>query len=82
MIVERNETSVTVRQPLGADTNLAVAPPSSWSADRALTTTAIARDGSVVGTVVGTLRDGRLVFRYAAEVNDRPVAAYRITVSG
>jgi hypothetical protein len=80
LIVERDESSVTVRQPLGADTNLAVEPPSSWSAGRALQATAIAHDGKVVGAVTGELRDGRFVFRYVGELNDYPVAAYRITV--
>jgi hypothetical protein len=80
VIVERDGASVTVRQPLGADTNLAVEPPSSWSAGRTLQAAAIARDGKVVGAVTGELRDGRFVFRCAEELNDRPVAAYRITV--
>jgi hypothetical protein len=80
LIVERDEADVTVRQPLGADTNLAVEPPSSWSSGRTLQATAIAPDGNVVGGVTGELRDGRFVFRYAGELNDYPVTAYRITV--
>jgi hypothetical protein len=80
VIVERDGASVTVRQPLGADTNLAVEPPSSWSAGRTLQAAAIAHDEKVVGAVTGELRDGRFVFRYVGELNDYPVAAYRITV--
>jgi len=80
VIVERDEASVTVRQPLGADTNLAVEPPLSWSSGRPLQATALARDGTVIGAVTGELRDGGVVFRYAGELNDHPVAAYRITV--
>jgi len=82
VIVERDEATVTVRQPVGADTELAVTPPRSWNAGRALRATAIARDGSLAGPVAGTLRDGRFVFRYAAELNDRAVAAYRISLAG
>jgi len=80
LIVERDEASVTVRQPLGPDTNLAIEPPLSWSPGRTLQATAIAPDGEVVGAVTGELRDGRFVFRYVGELNDQPVAAYRITV--
>jgi hypothetical protein len=81
LIVERDEASVTVRQPLGAETNLAVEPPRSWSSGRPLQATAIAPDGRIVGTVTGELRDGRFVFRYAGELAGRAVAAYRITVA-
>lgn len=80
LIVERDDVSVTVRQPLGTDTNLAIEPPPSWSSGQTLQATAIAPDGKVVGGIKGELRDGRFVFRYAGELNDHPVAAYRITV--
>ena len=79
LIVERDDTSVTVRQPLGADTDIAVEPPSSWSAGQALEATAIAPGGEVVGTVAGELQAGRFVFRCARELGDQPVAAYRVT---
>jgi hypothetical protein len=82
VIVERDETSVTVSQPLGADTNLAVEPPPSWSSGRPLRATAIATGGEVVGAVAGELRDGRFVFPYVRELNGHPVAAYRVTVGG
>jgi hypothetical protein len=82
VIVERDDASVTVSQPLGADTNLAVEPPPSWSSGRTLQATAVAPDGNVVGAVDGELRDGRFVFRYLGELNEHPVAAYRVTVGG
>jgi hypothetical protein len=72
---------VIVRQPLGADTNIAVEPPSSWRPGRTLQATAIAPDGKAVGAARGELRNGRFVLPYARELNDHPVAAYRITVS-
>jgi hypothetical protein len=80
VIVERDEVSVTVRQPFGADTNLAIEPPPSWSSGRTLQATAIAPDGKVVGAVAGEIRAGSFVFRCVRELNDHPVAAYRITV--
>jgi hypothetical protein len=79
LIVERDETSVTVRQPLGADTDVAVEPPPSWSVGRALLATAIAPGGEIVGTVNGELQAGRFVFRCARALGGQTVAAYRIT---
>ncbi|HEU5263321.1 MAG TPA: hypothetical protein VFU34_01690, partial [Gaiellaceae bacterium] len=80
VIVERNEVSVTARQPLGADTNLAVEPPRTWSPGRTLHATALNTDGRVAGAVSGEIRDDRFVFRYAGRLNGDSVAAYRITV--
>jgi hypothetical protein len=76
VIVERAATSVTVRQPVGADTDLAIAPPAASGTP--LVATALTSDGTAVGTVGGTLRDGRFVFRYAATLNGRAVAAYHV----
>jgi hypothetical protein len=72
LLVRRDATSVTVRQPVGADTDVGVAAPSAVRA------TAIADDGSVVGTVPGAQQGGRFVFRYARSLNGHPVAAYRV----
>jgi hypothetical protein len=80
VIVQRDAASVTVRQPLGDDTDLAVAPPSSWSAGRTLHVTGIDRDGKTIGAGGGELRSGRFVLRYARDLGGREVAAYRITV--
>jgi hypothetical protein len=81
LIVERDESNVTVRQPLGADTNVAVEPPPAWRAGRTLQATAIAPDGKAVGAAGGALRNGVFVLPYARELNGHPVAAYRIAVS-
>jgi hypothetical protein len=80
--VERDSTSVTVRQPLGGDTTLAVDPPSSWEAGRTLQATAVDHEGQPLRTLEGEVRDGRFVFRYERALADREVAAYRITVAG
>jgi hypothetical protein len=77
VIVERAETSVIVRQPVGTDTDLAIAPPAAPGSP--IVATALASDGTALGTVGGTLRDGRFVFRYAGMVNGRAVAAYRVS---
>jgi Domain of unknown function (DUF6259) len=80
LIVERDEASTTVRQPLGADTNLAVEPPLSWNSGRKLNATAIGSDGKPLGAAGGELRGGRFVIRYAAELNGQATAAYRVSV--
>jgi hypothetical protein len=83
LIVERTAANVTVRQPVGTDSDVAVEPPAAWSPVRALVATALASDGTQLGAVEGRLlQDGRFVFRYAATLNGRAVAAYRITVGG
>jgi hypothetical protein len=82
VIVERDAATVTVRQPVGADSELAIEPPAAWSPGRTLTATALAPDGTQVGTVAGRLQEGRFVFPYAGTVNGRAVAAYRISVGG
>jgi hypothetical protein len=80
VIEERGAATLTVSQPVGADSDVAVEPPAAWSAGRALIATALASDGTQVGAVDGRLQDGRYVFRYAGLMNGRAVADYRITV--
>ena len=80
LIVERAETEATVQQPLGADTELAVDPPLSWKAGQPVRAMALGRGGEVLGETRGEVRDGRIAFHYAATLNGRPVAAYRIAV--
>jgi hypothetical protein len=78
VIVERDAARVTVRQPVGADTDIAVEPP----AGGARTAIAEAADGTPLGTVVGRLQGGRFLFRYAGTVDGRRVADYRIDAGG
>jgi hypothetical protein len=80
VIVERDAANVTVTQPVGADSDIAIDPPAAWSAGRSLTATAMASDGTQLGPVAGLLQDGRFVFRYAGTMNGRAVAQYRIAV--
>jgi len=80
LIVERRAASLTVRQPVGDDTDVAIDPPLSWTAAHALQATAIDVNGNDIGTVTGELLDGRFVFHYASTLDRRPAAAYRVTV--
>lgn len=77
LIVRRGPTSVTVEQPLGADTEVAVAAPSAG----APRVEALGADGVAVGTAPATLRSGRIRFRYAAVLGGKRVAGYRITAA-
>lgn len=80
VIVQRDGSSTVVRQPLGPDTELAVEPPLSWSSGRTLRAVAIASDGTTLGPATGEVQNGRFVFRYAAELNGRAVAGYRLSL--
>jgi hypothetical protein len=82
LIVERDAASVTVRQPVGGDTDVAIAPPSSSSSGKTLQVTAIDGAGTSAGAVQGALQDGKLAFAYTGELNGRRIAAYRVTISG
>jgi hypothetical protein len=82
LVVERDAASVTVRQPVGADTDVAIRPPASWSSGRRLQVIALAADGTVLGAPAGELRGSRFVFRYASGLNGGRVAAYRVTLGG
>ena len=75
LLVERRADGVVVRQPIGADTDLAVA---LGTAAQSLRATALARDGTAVGIVDGTLDGGRFTFRYSRTLDGRAVSAYRI----
>ena len=82
LVVERDAASVTVHQPVGADTEVAIGPPTSWTAGQTLQATALAADGTALGAVAGRVLGGRFVFSYAGALNGRRVDAYRVTPSG
>jgi hypothetical protein len=81
VVVERTPASVTVRQPVGPDTELGVAPPAAWSPGLGLRATALSADGTELGTVAGRLESGRFVFPYAGERDGLRVAGYRVAVA-
>jgi Domain of unknown function (DUF6259) len=78
LIVERGEAHVTVHQPLGGDTTLALDPPSAWRSGQPLRAVALGADGRPLGDAAVEVRDGRLVLQYAQMLGGRPVAGYRI----
>ena len=81
LVLERNASAVTVRQPVGADTNIAVATNTGDSRTGTLHATAIGADGAALGTVPAALQPGRVVFAYTNTLNGRRVEAYRIDLS-
>jgi hypothetical protein len=75
-VVERTAAAVTVHQPIGADTDVGVDVPAGWSVAHAM---ALGADGAPLGTLSGTLANGRFVFRYSGTVGGVRVASYRVT---
>jgi hypothetical protein len=75
LIVERRGAVTTVRQPVGADTDVAVA------AFAAAAATALAPDGTPLGTVPGSVVNGRFIFRYTGLIGGRRVGSFRIAAA-
>jgi len=73
LLFSRDAAGVTVRQPVGPDTDVGVDVPGAGYAS------AYAADGSFVGTALGDQRNGRFVFRWARMLNGREVASYSIS---
>ncbi len=79
VVVERSGGAVGVRQPIGADTQLAVDPPPGWTAGQPIRVTALAAGGSPIADVPGELRGSRYAFTYQSALNGTRVDAYRLT---
>lgn len=77
LLVEQDATGITVRQ-LGGDTDVAIRPAPSWSAGRKLEATALAPDGTTLGSVGGTSSNGVFTFHYAGSLAGGTVAQYRV----
>jgi hypothetical protein len=80
LLVTRSATKVTVHQPLGDDTQLAVRLPSSWAAGKPVQARAVGPDGSDRGAVDGTVEGGRFLFRCEGPQPGSPAPTYAITV--
>jgi hypothetical protein len=80
LVVERARASVTVHQPLGDATELAVDLPSSWTPGTPLTATASGPGGAPVG-VLGAIEGRRFVFRCLGPADGQPAPTYRISTS-
>jgi hypothetical protein len=74
LVVERERRQITVRQPLGDDTDLSVRVPRAWR----VRLEAVGENGARVGVVPAQMRGGRLAFQYAATHAGKPVVAYRL----
>ena len=81
LLVTRTARTVTVHQPLGDDTQLAVRLPSSWQAGQPVTVSAVGPDGRARGSVDGTVANGRFVFRCEGPQPRSPGPTYRISTS-
>ena len=74
IVVQRTGNAVTVRQPVGADTDVGVVPPPGN-----VHATALGDDGRTLGVVDGRPVNGRFVFHYASTLEGAHVAAYRVS---
>ncbi|MFN2468733.1 MAG: DUF6259 domain-containing protein [Gaiellaceae bacterium] len=79
LVVERDATSVTIRQPLGVETALTVDPPSLWRPGMGLEVRALPADGTEIARTAAAVRSGRLELLYRRTLDGREVAAYRIS---
>lgn len=80
LVVSRTSSAVTVHQPLGPETPISVRLPSSWQAGSLVHAAALARDGSTLGPISGTVQNGRFVFACAGSQPGLPAPTYRISV--
>ncbi len=80
LLVTRTATTVTVHQPLGDDTQLAVRLPSSWQAGQPVHANVVGPDGHDRGSVDGTAESGRFVFRCEGPQPGSPAPTYMISV--
>ncbi len=78
LVVERSSDALTVRQPLGEDTPIALAPPPSWHPGQALHGRAYGADGAELGDAGGELVAGRFRLEVRASLGGQKVAFYRI----
>jgi hypothetical protein len=81
VIVERTPHVVTVRQPVGTDTAMAVAAPDDWQTGETLHVWVHDRQGNTLGEVTFWM-DGRQVhFVYHQDWNGQPVGYYSLVNS-
>jgi hypothetical protein len=79
LVVSRSSAVVTVHQPLGGETQLAVRLPSSWQAGHPVQATAVGPKGEPLGPVPGTVQDGRFVFTCAGPSPGLTAPTYRLS---
>jgi hypothetical protein len=79
LVVARTPTTVTVHQPLGADTQLAVRLPSSWQAGRPVHANVVEPNGVIGASVDGTVQNGRFVFTCVGALPGISAPTYRIS---
>jgi uncharacterized protein (TIGR03437 family) len=80
IIVQRAGRTIMVRQPVGADTDVAIALPSDWSPTDAIAVTAIGgAGGTSLGTTAFTTAGSNITFHFAASASSAVVDHYAIT---
>jgi hypothetical protein len=80
LVVSRTSAAVTVHQPLGGETQLAVRLPATWQAGRPVRATVLGADGEPRSSVEGAVQNGRFVFTCAGPLPGIRAPTYRISV--
>jgi hypothetical protein len=78
LIEERGAAEITLRQPMGADTELALPYPAGWNAGQAIEATACEADGRAIAGVPVTVTAQGMVFQYQGRRAGQSVASYRL----
>lgn len=78
LVVERSPTLVTVRQPVGADTVLAIDVPANWQPGQVLKVQAFDRSGRLLGAAPSWLDGHTVVFTYRADFGGVAVDHYEV----
>jgi hypothetical protein len=79
LVVTRTASVVTIHQPLGDETQLAVRLPASWQAGHPVRASVLGSDGASLGPIAGTVQDGRFVFACAGPSVGVPAPTYQLS---
>lgn len=81
LIVEISADAITVRQPMGADTDIVLDRPGAWPQSATISANAFGYDGANLGQRPVVAEGQRLRLAYAARIGSREVAYVEVRTS-
>jgi hypothetical protein len=75
----RSLADITVRQPIGSDTSLALELPSSWAPTDLIEVQAYSESGQAIGSMPVAVTSQSIAFVYQQELEGQAAAYYRVT---
>jgi hypothetical protein len=78
LIEERGTNEITVRQPMGADTNLTLQLLSNWNINSSIEVWAFAKSGQFIGKTSVSSTSGSATFTYQKQLLGQNVAFYKV----